>query len=68
MQAEKRVAECIRMGFDKVILPERNLSALAKFRGKIELIPVKHIYQAIKLLFDGKAGKEIPVEEDSIPF
>lgn len=69
MQAEKRVAECIRMGFDKVILPERNMPALAKFRGKIELIPVKHIYQAVKLLFDGKAEKEAPAEEeDSIPF
>jgi DNA repair protein RadA/Sms len=54
MQAEKRVAECIRLGFKKIILPARNLSQLEKFKGKIELIPVKHVYQAIKILFDGE--------------
>ena len=57
MQAEKRVAECIRMGFQSVVLPDRNLSSLTKFRGKIEMIPVRHVYQAIKLLFDGKQEK-----------
>ena len=54
MQAEKRVAECIRLGFKKVILPARNLTQLEKFKGKIEIIPVKHVYQAIKILFDGE--------------
>ena len=54
MQAEKRVAECIRLGFKKVILPARNLTQLEKFKGKIEIVPVKHVYQAIKILFDGE--------------
>ena len=54
MQADKRVAECIRLGFKRVVLPARNLSQVEKFKGKIEIIPVKHVYQAIKILFDGK--------------
>ena len=53
MQAEKRVAESIRLGFKKVVLPARNLSQVEKYKGKIEIIPVKHVYQAIKILFDG---------------
>ena len=52
MQAEKRVAESIRLGFKKVIIPARNLSQVEKFKGKIEIVPVKHVYQAIKILFD----------------
>lgn len=58
MQAEKRVAECIRLGFKKVILPARNLSQVEKYKGKIEIVPVKHIYQAIKLIFDGDKPAE----------
>ena len=58
MQAEKRVAECIRLGFKKVILPARNLSQVEKYKGKIELVPVKHVYQAIKLIFDGDKPAE----------
>lgn len=54
MQADKRVSECIRLGFKKVIMPSRNLSQVEKFKGKIEIIPVKHVYQAIKILFDGE--------------
>ena len=53
MQAEKRVAESIRLGFKKVIVPARNLSQVEKYKDKIEIIPVKHVYQAIKILFDG---------------
>ena len=52
MQAEKRVAECVKLGFKKVVLPARNLSQVEKFKGKIEIIPVKHVYQAIKILFN----------------
>ncbi len=54
MQADKRVAESIRLGFKKVIIPSRNLSQVEKFKGKIEIVPVKHVYQAIKILFDGE--------------
>ena len=58
MQAEKRVAECVRLGFKTVILPERNLSAVTKYSSKIKLVPVKHIYQAIKLLFPSERREE----------
>lgn len=54
MQAEKRVAECIRLGFKRVIMPARNLSQVEKLKGKIEIIPVKHVYQAIKILLNGE--------------
>lgn len=58
MQADKRVAESIRLGFKKVIIPARNLSQVEKFNGKIEIVPVKHVYQAIKILFDGDKSAE----------
>ncbi|MBO4262508.1 MAG: DNA repair protein RadA [Clostridia bacterium] len=58
--AEKRVAECVRMGFKRVFVPERNADALTKFKGKIEIVPVGHIYGAIKLLF-GEDGKPFEV-------
>ena len=58
MQADKRVAESIRLGFKKVIIPARNLSQVEKFKGKIEIVPVKHVYQAIKILFDGDKSAE----------
>ncbi len=49
--AEKRVAECVRLGFKTAIVPARNVAALKKYEDKIKIIPVKHIYQAIKILF-----------------
>ena len=58
MQADKRVAECIRLGFKKVVMPARNLPQVEKYKGKIEIIPVKHVYQAIKILFDNKKTAE----------
>ena len=58
MQADKRVAESIRLGFKKVIIPARNLAQVEKFKGKIEIVPVKHVYQAIKILFDGDKSAE----------
>lgn len=51
MQAEKRVNECIKMGFKKVIVPKRNMSSLEKFKDKIELIPVSYVSQAVKSIF-----------------
>lgn len=58
MQADKRVAESIRLGFKKVIIPARNLAQVEKFKGKIKIVPVKHVYQAIKILFDGDKSAE----------
>ena len=49
--AEKRVNECVKMGFKRVILPEKNAKACEKFRGKIELVPVRYVSEMIRTLF-----------------
>ena len=49
--AEKRVNECVKMGFRRVILPEKNAKACEKFRGKIELVPVRYVSEMIRTLF-----------------
>ena len=48
--AEKRVVECIKTGFKKVILPKKNLKACEKYSGKIELVPVQYVGLALKAL------------------
>jgi DNA repair protein RadA/Sms len=49
--AEKRVNECLKMGFKRVILPSKNLKPCEKFKDKIELVPVSYVSQMIKKLF-----------------
>ncbi len=49
--AEKRVNECLKMGFKRVILPAKNMKACEKFKEKIELVPVSYVAQMIKSLF-----------------
>ena len=48
--AEKRVNECLKTGFKRVILPAKNLKACQKYADQIELVPVQYVGQAIKLL------------------
>lgn len=48
--SDKRVNECIKMGFKRVVLPTKNMPACEKFKDKIELVPVSYISQAIKLI------------------
>lgn len=48
--ADKRVNECLKMGFKKVILPAKNLPACQKYKGRIELIGVSYVNQMIKAL------------------
>ncbi|MBO5480528.1 MAG: DNA repair protein RadA [Clostridia bacterium] len=48
--AEKRVNECLKTGFKRVIFPLKNKKACEKFADKIELIPVQYVGQAIKAL------------------
>ena len=52
--AEKRVNECLKMGFRRVLLPAKNLKACEKFKDKIELVPVSYVSQMIKALFSEK--------------
>lgn len=49
--AEKRVNECVKMGFRRVILPQKNMKACEKFQSKIQLVPVSYVSQMIKILF-----------------
>ena len=48
---DKRVNECQKMGFKRVILPAKNMKACEKFKGKLELVPVSYVSQMIKALF-----------------
>ena len=48
--ADKRVNECIKTGFKRVILPAKNMKSCEKYKGKIELIPVQYVGQMIKAL------------------
>ncbi len=48
--AEKRVNECLKTGFKRVILPAKNLKACQKYADKIELVPVQYVGQMLKAL------------------
>jgi len=49
--ADKRVNECVKMGFRRVIIPAKNKNACEKYAGKIEIVPVTYVTQMIKALF-----------------
>ena len=49
--AEKRVNECLKMGFKRVILPEKNVKSCEKFKDKLELVPVRYVSDMIRALF-----------------
>ena len=49
-QADKRVNECIKTGFKRVILPAKNMKICEKYKDKIELVPVQYVGQMIKEL------------------
>lgn len=48
--AEKRINECIKMGFRRVIFPAKNYKSVRKFSDKIELVPVQYVAQALAKL------------------
>ncbi len=48
--AEKRVNECIKTGFKRVILPAKSIKACEKYKNQIELVPVQYVGQMIKTL------------------
>ncbi len=49
--AEKRVAECVKMGFKKVLVPAKNMKSMTKFMDKIDIVPVLYVGTMIKSLF-----------------
>ena len=48
--ADKRVNECIKTGFKRVILPAKNMKTCEKYKDKIELIPVRYVGEMVKAL------------------
>lgn len=48
--AEKRVNECLKTGFKRVVLPAKNLKACQKYADQIELVPVQYVGQMIQRL------------------
>jgi len=49
--AEKRVAECVKMGFKRVLLPAKNMKSVAKYADKINIVPILYVNSMIKTLF-----------------
>lgn len=49
--AEKRVNECVKMGFKRVVFPAKNFKSVKKCEDKIQLVPVQFVNQMIKKLF-----------------
>lgn len=49
--AEKRVNECVKMRFKRVVIPEKNLKACEKYADKIRLVPVRYVSDMIRALF-----------------
>ena len=49
-RADKRVNECIKTGFKRIILPAKNMKACEKYKDKIELVPVQYVGQMLKAL------------------
>lgn len=52
--AEKRVAECVKMGFKRVLLPAKNMKSVAKYTDKINIVPILYVNSMIKTLFKNK--------------
>ncbi len=48
--ADKRVNECIKMGFKRVILPQKNMATCQKYKDKIQLVGISYVNQMIKEL------------------
>ncbi len=48
---EKRVAECVKMGFKKVLVPAKNMKSVAKYADKIKIVPILYANTMIKNLF-----------------
>lgn len=50
---EHRVRECVRLGFETIVIPHRNFEKsrlpLEKVAGKAKLVPVKSLYDTLKL-------------------
>lgn len=50
---EKRIAECRKLGFKKIIIPKSNYEAVKDIKG-IEIWPVENVRQAINIVLRGE--------------
>ena len=48
---EKRITECKKLGFKKIIIPRNNYEAVKDIEG-IEIVPVDNLRQAINIIID----------------
>ncbi len=48
-QVEKRLHECVKMGFKKAVVPKSNLSGMKALKG-IEVFGVRHVFEALEIL------------------
>lgn len=48
---EKRVAECVKMGFKKILLPAKNMKSVLKYKDKISIVPILYVNTMVKNLF-----------------
>ena len=48
---EQRIAEAQKLGFTKIILPNHNMKGLTSTFPEIELVPVKKVEDAFRILF-----------------
>ena len=47
---EKIVKEAVRMGFERIILPQKNVNRISGLGGEIRLIGIKSLAEAIKVI------------------
>ena len=48
---EQRIAEATKLGFKQIIIPQHNLQGLDRNKFDIEIIPVKKVEEALRVLF-----------------
>ncbi|MCR4700390.1 MAG: DNA repair protein RadA [Bacteroidaceae bacterium] len=48
---EQRIAESAKLGFKQIIIPQHNLQGLDRNKFDIEIIPVKKVEEALRVLF-----------------
>jgi len=49
--AEKRVSECVKMGFKRVLLPAKNMKTVSKYADKISIVPILYLGTMLGTLF-----------------
>lgn len=48
---EQRIAEAEKLGFNTIIIPKHNMQGIQKGKTKIELVPVRKVEEAFRIIF-----------------